>query len=105
VKEAYIRRLESVALPLQEDELDRMHKTALKAALDSFNSASFGVPGSSELQVTHPPPRLPVRTFCAWRGLLFWHSLALPCNSSSQVACWDCGVVTEPKPSGFAWWA
>ncbi|KAK9908714.1 hypothetical protein WJX75_001863 [Coccomyxa subellipsoidea] len=50
VKEAYIRRLESVALPLQEDELDRMHKTALKAALDSFNSASFGVPGSSELQ-------------------------------------------------------
>ena len=56
VKGAYIQQLESLALPVQEEELDRMHKAALEAALGSFDSASFGVPGSSELQVTHPAP-------------------------------------------------
>lgn len=33
--------------------MERVHKAALDAALQSFDSASFGVPGSSELEVTH----------------------------------------------------
>ncbi|CAL8460728.1 g259 [Coccomyxa elongata] len=51
VKETYIAQLEALALPVWEDRLEDVHQAALKAALVSFDAASFGVPGSSELEV------------------------------------------------------
>ncbi len=54
VKDTYIAQLEAVALPVWEEKLEDIHQAALKAALDSFDTASFGVPGSSELEVLHP---------------------------------------------------
>lgn len=62
MKDAYIQELESLALPVWEEDLERLHKGALEAALQAFDTASFGVPGSAELEVTHscpvpgPPP-------------------------------------------------
>lgn len=43
--------LEALALPVGERALDDVHESALAAALDRFDGASFGAAGSAELEV------------------------------------------------------
>jgi hypothetical protein len=54
VREAYIAELEALPLPVDESALDAVHQSAMAAALDRFDRASFGASGSAELQACWP---------------------------------------------------
>lgn len=43
--------LEALALPVDEAVLTDVHESAVAAALDRFDKASFGAAGSAELEV------------------------------------------------------
>jgi hypothetical protein len=55
VKEGYVETLEALPLPVEEATLETVHERALGKALKAFDSESFGVAGSPDLNVSAPP--------------------------------------------------
>ena len=113
--------LEALPLPVEEATLEAVHERALGKALKAFDSESFGVAGSADLNVSAPPEppgfcrihcwyssrnamirtshskgRLKQRTLRAtqFTGLLrssFWKTLAHSCCHSRAETA-DCKV-------------
>ena len=79
MREAYIAELEALPLPVDEPDLDVVHESALVAALDRFDRASFGASSSAEMQALgclHADADNARAACTSW-----WSSLNLPCGS------------------------